>query len=496
MEHILVIDTGSSSMRGILINEEGKIIVRHHIKHSMKTLEGGIAVQAAEDFRNGLITICKSIGMKGHCISALAFTSQRSSVLPVDEAGKPLSDILMWHDKRSSKLCDEVNQTSAKALYQICGMKASPVFSAPKMLWLKQNQPELYQKAHKLLGIHDYLLFLSTGKFMTDTSLASRTCLLDIHKRQWSPELLKLFEIDEEKLCTLIPVGQVVGKLTADFSALTGLREGIPVVSAGGDQQCSALGQGLGYIAEAGITSGTASYVVSIVDKPILDEKLRVNVNIAAEEDKYILEASNMASGAVYRWFKEIMYSQEVDFKQMNEEIQRSNPGARGVIMLPDLAGCGCPHWDPMARGMFFNLGFETERSDMLRAVLEGIGAEITECIDTLVTLTPDIKYLRSTGGLAKFRLFSQIIADMTNRPVEICNQKETTALGAWVVAATTLGIFKSKKEALAKLAQEETCNKILQPNVRDHELYAKQKEARKYIRSCINSAELARILH
>lgn len=496
MEHILIIDTGSSSMRGILMNEEGKIIVRHHVKHNMKTLEGGIAIQSAEDFRNGLITICKSIGMKKHHISALAFTSQRSSVLPVDAAGRPLSDILMWHDKRSSKLCDEINQTSAKALYQICGMKASPVFSAPKMLWLKQNQPELYQKAHKLLGIHDYLLFLCTGKFITDTSLASRTCLLDIHKKQWSPELLKLFEIDEEKLCTIIPVGQIAGKLTAEFEALTGLRKGIPVISAGGDQQCSALGQGLGYTAEAGITSGTASYVVSIVDKPILDEKLRVNVNIAAEEDRWILEASNMASGAVYRWLKEIMYNQEVDFKQMNKEIQKSTPGARGVIMLPDLAGSGCPRWDPMARGMFFNLGFETERSDMLRAVLEGIGAEITECIDTLVTLTPTIKHLRSTGGLAKFQLFNQIIADMTNSSVEICNQKETTALGAWVVAATTLGVFKSKKEALAKLAKEEESHIILQPNVKAYELYARQKEARDYIRNCINNAKLARILH
>ena len=240
----------------------------------------------------------------------------------------------------------------------------------------------------------------------------------------------------------------------------------------------------------------SASYVVSIVDKPMFDENMNVNVNIAAEEDRYILEASNMASGAVYRWVKELMYNLEVDFKQMNEDIQGSQAGAGGVVMLPNLAGSGCPHWDPMARGMFFNLGFETTRSDMLRAVLEGIGAEITECIEALLELTPNISKLKSTGGLAKFDLFSQIIADMANRPVEICNQKETTVLGAWMVATTTLGLFESRQEALEQLLKKEEDAKLLSPRAEENALYMKQKEARKYIRTHLDNRELAQILH
>ena len=498
MKHFIIIDTGSSSMRGLLMDSEGQILETKQLTYQMDVKDSDQVEQDSGVFRDCFYQILRDLNAvcirEGITVSALSFTSQRSSVLPVDKEGIPLSPILMWYDKRSSLLCDELNETHPDTLYSISGMKASPVFSAPKMRWFRDHQPEVFARTHKLLGIHDYLLYLSTGHFVTDTSLASRTGLLDTAKGSWSPTLLAIYGISEEMLCSLIPPGSIAGYTSAELSRKTGIPKGVPVISAGGDQQCSLLGQGLFENSSVGITSGTASYVVALSEQPIFDSQKRINLNLSSLPGKWVMEASNMASGSVYNWNRSLFYPDSWSYEEINADILSSPPGAKGLIMLPDLGGKGCPQWDPYARGSYHNIGFEMGRADFSRAMLEGIAAEIGECFQVLKDLLPTVRTVSSAGGLSSFPEFNQILADMLESPILASPVRETTGLGAWSLAAVALGMYTSAGDALKTASKRQPSSRTFSPIPERSRLYRTQAEIRRYLRSSVDSKKLRKL--
>lgn len=495
--YILVIDTGSSSMRGLLYNQNGEVLFTRRLTYFMETTGDNAAQQDSRCYQDCLLQICSAAAAacKGQfALSAIAFTSQRSSVLALDEAGQPLRPILMWYDKRSAAICRGMDAQNLQKIYEISGLRLTPILSAPKMLWLKQAEPALYERSHKLAGIHDYLLYLCTGRFVTDASLAGRTSLLDIRSGSWSEELLHLFSIDSSKLCRVVPCGSIAGYLTQSFAQQTQLPQGLPVITAGGDQQCSLLGQGI-LPGDIGITSGTASYVTALSKSPAADTLRRLNTSIAVTDHDFVLEASNMASGSVYNWFRETFYGKHYEISAVNEEVLQSPPGADGLLMQPDLAGAGCPHWDNMARGSFYNIGFHHTRADFARAVLEGICAQIAECYFTLEECCPSAGTVLSAGGLSRLPAFNQMIADMIARPVTVCTQNETTGLGAFIRAAVTLGLYKDAAEAGAALAASKKDDgkypAVFTPDKHTITLYQRQANARRYLRNALDSSRL-----
>lgn len=488
METILIIDTGSSSMRGILFDRQGTILYRRQEKYFMDVRPNGSAEQDPEKYAQALYQICEDCAVYSKkqklLIRALAFTSQRSSILPLDREGKPLGRIITWYDKRSAEICRQMLEQHGDEIYGIAGMRPIPVLSAPKMTWLKREHRDIYDQADKIVGIHDYLLFLATGRLVTDETLASRTCLMDTRTRRWSSRLLELFGLSQEKLCALIPAGSVAGSVTADFSARTKLAPGIPVVTAGGDQQCSVLGQGLLLPGQAGVTVGTGAYLSSLTDRPILDPQKRVNINAAVSPGHWVLEASTLSAGSAYDWLNRMLSGpagKVVPIRELNEEAMQSPPGANGVIMLPDLAGKGCPEWNDWSRGVFCNLSFSTTRGDLARATLEGIAAEIAQCHQVLHELDPRVSSVRVTGGLAKFSLFDQILADMVEFPVKRCIIEETTAIGAFLAGTVAIGWFQNLGEASAAAGAVDSGMDYF-PMAEHSALYRRNKELRQQI--------------
>lgn len=501
---ILVIDTGSSSMRGLLYTQGGALLFTKQLTYFMEVSDNLTAQQDSQCYRDCLFQICRLCAEECRArrltLSALAFTSQRSSVLALDRDGQPLYPVLMWYDKRSAALCDGMDRKTLDNIYAICGLRLTPVLSAPKMLWFKQNEPELYRRTYKLAGIHDYLLFLCTGKFVTDISLASRTCLLDLRSGRWSKELLQLFDIDSDKLCSLIPCGSIAGHVTESFSQQTGLQKGLPVITAGGDQQCSLLGQGILHPGDMGITAGTAAYVTVLSRTPAADPARLLNTSIAAVDSHYVLEASNMSAASVYNWFRDTFYGAGESVAYVNAEVLQSPPGARGLLMQPDLTGAGCPYWDSAARGSFFNIGFHHIRADFARAVLEGICSEIADCFFTLESCCETIDTVISSGGLSHLPVFNQMLADMLSRPVTLCPQEETTGLGAFLNAAVTLEYYSDISRALAAVREQENPDSktltVFSPDTPAILLYQRQADARKYIRDSLSSQRLASYLN
>ena len=501
MPAILVIDTGSSSMRGILFDENGEILRKERRKYFMSVEADGTAEQDPGVFARCLAEICAACAgwarAAGRSIAALSFTSQRSSILPLSRQGQPLCNVITWYDKRSAAICEQMIRSHGDELYALAGMRPTPVLSAPKMAWLRQNRPGVYREADKIVGIHDYLLLLCTGRAVTDATLASRTCLMDIRRLCWSGRLLELFGLDGDKLCKLLPPGSVVGPVTRCFAEKTGLAPGTPVVTAGGDQQCSVLGQGLLRAGMAGVTVGTGAYLAAVSDGPVFDPLRRVNLNAAASPGQWVLEASTLSSGSVYDWFNRLFYpepGQSYPMEHIDREVSASPAGARGVLMLPDLAGKGCPDWDDWAHGVFYNLSFATTRGDCARALLEGIAAEIAECHQVLRQLLPGIGPIRSTGGLAKFDTFDQILSDMIEFPVERCTIEETTAIGAFLSAGRALGWVSSLEEACGRLPGGGAARRF-EPQAEEVSLYRQLNAARRQLAQSLPDRELSRLL-
>jgi len=443
---ILAVDTGSSSMRGILFGNNGETLHTYQIRYTMEVGADGSAVMDATVFSDCLMRIlqdaARQIREQGYRLCGIALDSQRSSVLAVDRYVKPLHPILMWYDKRCSDICTGFSQQALQRIYRLCGMRLTPVSSAPKMLWMKQNLPHIYRAADKLIGIHDYLLYILTGMLQTDASCACRTALMDIRTFQWSEELVDLFGLDADKLCPILRPGSPAGILRRELAGQLGLPL-IPVISGGGDQQCCLLGQHDMQQGTVSINSGSASYLSVALAEPVFDPKMEVNLSAYHGNTPWLLEAANMGSGTVYQWFNRIFYHPESDCKDLsaiNADISQEPPGANDLICFADFAGRGCPETDPCARGAFFGVGLQHTRASFARAVLEGICFDIYDCICHMQNLGVEISSIHSTGGLSSFPVFNQILADISGLPVFVSKNTETTAAGAYRSAVRALG--------------------------------------------------------
>jgi len=334
MKGVISVDIGSTSMRAVLYDAAGRSL--HVAQRASAPVygAGGRVEQDAHAWRDGLIALLEACAAEARTRSiepaCVAVTAQRSSVLPVDAAGAPLHPALMWQDTRGAALVQELAGSNA-AVYGRTGLRISTVFSAIKMAWLRRHVPAVWRATHKLLGVQDWVLWLLTGRFVTDHSLASRTNLLDLDRREWAPDMLALFEVPRSMLCDLVPPGSIVGGLTPAVARRTGLDAGLPVVSAGGDQQCAALGLGLLSASHAVANAGTGGYLIGHAERPLHDPQMRVSCNVSAVPGAYIVEAALLAAGSVHEWFRKLVPG--ADARALEDEAAAVSPGCDGVLL-------------------------------------------------------------------------------------------------------------------------------------------------------------------
>ncbi len=479
MQAILTIDIGSTNMKALLHDSQGRMIQTCRRDTRPDYLSDQHVQMDAAKLRTQLLSLLgetySHIARQAMQLTALSITSQRSSVVPVDAQGTPLAPIIMWHDKRTAGLCDQLKGNEDR-VFELSGMTISPVYSAIKMLWIKRNRADIYRSTAKMLGIHDFALFTLTGKFITDHSLASSTNLLNVHTCQWDPELLEIFEVDRNHLCELVTPGSVCGTTTPALKKETGIPAGIPVISAGGDQQCGALGQGIIAPGKIKCTTGTGSYLLAFAPQPVIDPRKRFVCKIGAIPDTYCLEAGIFTTGTVYRWFVDQFYKEaglEPGFDAINADVLQSPPGANGVLMLPHFEGSGAPHWDPTDTGVFYNLKLSTTRADLARAILEAIVMETKANIRLFEQHVGKSDRISVAGGMTEFAFFNQLQADIFASPVVTYPNSEASALGAWISAAVACGWFASHADAFHQ-AQLTGTEKVFKPNQKKSALYDK----------------------
>ncbi|MBQ6733508.1 MAG: hypothetical protein IJR00_01075 [Lachnospiraceae bacterium] len=455
-KHILAIDVGTTSIRGILYDEAGRAKGMESVKTPL-LFRGDFIEQSAKTYDDALTAICRAL-CREEQPDAVTLTAFRSAPALVDEEGRALTNFIMWQDTRNREICERLLPENDR-VFRTTGAGINAVFTASKITWFKENEAPLYERAYKALIVPDYLMCRMTGKFHTDVTYGSRTSLMNIESCSWDKGMCDLFSLAEEKLPALIPQGSIYGHVTEAFAKESTLPAGIPVITAGGDQQCGALGLGALDETSLVINCGTGSFLIGLTDAPFLQTPSMI-CNVAAVRGKYILESNILSSAAGLDWFlRELMpdlcTEGKADFARFTEIASSSPAGANGVVCVPLFTGCGTRDWNPEARASFTGMSLNHTRADLSRAVLEGIAAEIAKSIPAFPGSLKDAPRAGLGGGMTRSDLFAQILADMTGKELIRYDDGEATAIGAFLSACVTLGLHPDERAAFAAVREQ-----------------------------------------
>lgn len=495
----LTIDVGTSGCKSAVIDPDGHVLGLGYREYPIDSPQPGWAEQdpylwweAARDAARQACT-SGSAGSLAPRVVSVSVSSQREGVVPVGKDGRALSRCIIWLDTRTSQQAEEIaRRVPPSVVLATTGLMVSPVFSAAKIMWIRDNQPGVYERTHKFLQAQDFLLHKLTGEFVTDESIASRTMLFDVSKRKWASKLFAALGLDEGHMPRLVPPGTVVGVLTREAARELGLRLGTVAVAAGGDQQCGLLGVGSMDDDRCSVSLGTSTSVCLTIDRPLVDEKARVSCCCAAVPGMWDLEAPIWTSGALLRWYRDMFAYEEREraaeanasiYDIMMQDARAIPAGSDGLLLLPHFAGAGSPHWDPDARGLVYGLTLSHGRAHLIRAIIEGVAYEVSEITDALLSLGVEPEELVLSGGGARSPLFRQVVSDVTGKRVVLpTSTEEAVSLGSAMLAAVSVGVHESLASAvkcMTRLRESEA------PDPASHDIYEEYKKVYRALREC-----------
>jgi len=411
-------------------------------------------------------------------IVSVSVTNQRETIVPVDKEGNPLHNAIVWQDRRTTNQVEYIKKKVGEdKIYNTTGLTIDPYFSATKILWFKENKPEIYRKTHKFLLVSDFIINKLTGKFITDFSNASRTMLFDINNLRYSEDIASALEIDLDKMPDPVESGVDIGEITTDDTAFD---KKTLVVTGAGDQQAAALGVGVIGPGDIKCTTGTGSFILAYLSEPKFDPDKRVLCSCHAIPGSWIQEASVFTTGAVLRWFRDEVGHLERQkaekegldpYDLMTKIAEDSTPGANGLLLIPHLVGAGAPHWNPHGKGVLFGLSLGHQRKDLYRSILEGVAFEVKKNIEVFKQIGIEPEELKLTGGGSRSNLWNQIMADVLNVSCVRNVIEEATSLGAAILAASGAGVFPDISEAAENLCK---IDQRYIPKERNNKIYEK----------------------
>ena len=454
--YILAHDLGTSGNKAVLYALDGTLVESAVRDYPTYYPFSGAVEQEAGDWWEAVCGCTKhlleSAGVSASDIACVSFSAQMMGCLLVDKAGAPLRRALIWADTRGSSQEKRMLESAGPENgYRITGHRLSASYSAAKLLWVRDNEPELYKKAAKMLHVKEYVILRLTGEIVTEYSDASGTNLLDISKKEWSGELLSAFDVPRGLLPDLYPSAHIAGKVTAEASRLTGLLEGTTVVIGGGDGSCACVGAGVVKPGKVYNVIGSSSWISNVAEKPYFDPEMRTFNWFHLDENLYTPCGTMQAAGYSYAWFRDALCGEErwaaniagvSPYKLIDRLVENTAPGAGGLLFLPYLLGERSPLWDHNARGAFIGLGISTGKGDMARAVLEGVGFNLKIILDILETCAP-INEVTVIGGGAKAAAWLQILANIWQKPLIVPRYlEEATSIGAAICGGVGIGAY------------------------------------------------------
>jgi xylulokinase len=382
-------------------------------------------------------------------IAAIGLTGQMHGLVLLDEAGQALRPAILWNDHRTGEQCDEIRARLGKdRLIQITGNDALTGFTAPKILWVQEHEPDIWRQARHILLPKDYIRYKLTGEFAVDRAGGAGTILFDLKKRTWSAEVCQALEIPAGMLPPTFEGPQISGAVTPAAAEATGLAAGTPVVGGGGDQAAQAVGVGAVQPGIIALTLGTSGVVFATTEGPLVEPEGRLHAFCHAVPDHWHFMGVMLSAAGSLQWYRDTLAA-EVAFSTLVGEAAMAPAGSEGLIFLPYLTGERTPHPDPLARGAWVGLTVRHERAHMTRSVLEGVAFGIKDSFNLIqASGLGAIEQVRVSGGGAKSPLWRQIMADVLGAELVTVNTTEGAAFGAALLAGVGAGLFTSVPEA------------------------------------------------
>ncbi|MBE0477674.1 FGGY-family carbohydrate kinase, partial [Candidatus Aerophobetes bacterium] len=450
-DYIIGVDCSTTAAKAIVWDKEGTPVAEGRKSMQLLIPKSEWGEQKCEQWWSATAEAIKEavLQVDSRRITAIGITHQRESFVPLNKNMHPLRNGILWVDTRATSQVQKLKKTYADTIHKITGLFPNLYAANAKMMWLRENEPSIFEQTHKFLDVYAYLAWKLTGRLVTSFASACPLGLLDMSKLCWSKQVMEIIGVREEQFPELCPPGEVVGTLTREAASLLGLLEGVPVVAGGGDGQCAALGAGVVEEGYASLNLGTA--VVSEFFSPEYVTGKTFRTLCGCVPGSYIAESLIAGGTFTISWFvKEFAHNErklsEIDNISAEELLEilasRVKPQSPRLLMVPYWKAAAAPFWDPLARGIVIGWSGDTGRAHLYRAIMEGIVFEQKFLYDGMeASLNKKIEKIILLGGGAKSTLWRQILADITGIPVFIPHTFEATCLGAAMLAAYAAGM-------------------------------------------------------
>jgi xylulokinase len=452
----LGVDVSTTGAKALLIDSKGTVVASATTPLSHSTPKPLWSEQDPHEWWTGTSESIRhalsEAGATGADVTAVGLTGQMHGLVLLDGDHKVLRPAILWNDQRTAAQCDAIRARMGgrAALVKVTGNDALTGFTAPKILWVRDNEPEVYAKARLVLLPKDYVRLRLTGAAAMDKADGSGTLLFDLAARDWSAEVLRKLEIPREWLPPTFEGPEVTGKVTAEAAAQTGLREGTPVMAGGGDQAAGAVGAGAVRPGVVALTLGTSGVIFATTASPLVELEGRLHAFCHALPGAWHFMAVTLSAAGSLQWYHDAL-APDVDFDDLVAEAAVAPAGSENLLFLPYLSGERTPYPDPSARGTFVGLTLRHERSHLTRAVLEGVAFSMRDCFALLREAgLGDVGEVRVAGGGAKSGLWRRIVASALGVELVTVNSTEGAAYGAALLAGVGSGAWPDVPSACA----------------------------------------------
>ena len=459
MPYLMGLDISTTSAKALIVNEVGDVIAIGSTPQPISQPRPLWSEQNPVDWWNGITNSIRQAlseaSLHGEDISAIGLTGQMHGMVLLDAKGEALRPAILWNDQRTQAQCDAMTAAIGhQRLIELTGNPAVTGFTAPKILWVRDNEPQIYAQIKQVLLPKDYIRYKLTDVYATDLAGASGTSLLNVAERAWSPNVLAALDIPDEWLPPVHEGIQVTATISQAGAAATGLKAGTPVVGGGGDQAAGAIGMGCVTADTIGVTVGTSGVVFAPLDAYVYEPNGRLHAFCHAVPNTWHFMGVMLSAAGNLQWYKD-RFAPELGFDRLLAEAASVPAGSEGLFFLPYLSGERTPHPDPLARAAFIGMTSRHSRGHLTRAVLEGVAFGLKDSF-TLIDQAglPEHFEVRISGGGAKSIVWQQIIADVLAAPLINVNTTEGGAFGAAILASITAGIFDDVRSACAAMIQ------------------------------------------
>ena len=459
--YLLGIDIGTSACKAALFRMDGSLAVQESVEYAANYPRPGWAEQDPEAWWNAVCAAIKHMvcQVQNADIVGVGIAGQSWSAIPLSAEGEVLCPTPIWMDTRAAAICKNLRDNIGEdAIFSVCGNPLQPTYSLPKVLWYKENLPDVYKGADKILQSNSYIAYRLTGEITQDLSQGYGFHCFNVHTGKWDNDLCKEMGLRHDLLPEIVPSHQIIGNVSRRAAAACGLKEGIPVVAGGLDAACGTLGVGVIEDGQTQEQGGQAGGMSICTTRSLADPSLILGFHVVPE--RWLLQGGTVGGGGILRWFeKEFGTAERIAaatnntdvFAEMDKLAKDIAAGCDGMIFLPYMAGERSPIWNPDAKGVFYGLDYGKTRGHLIRAGMEGVAFSLKHNLDVAEQAGAKTERLRAMGGAANSHLWTQIKSDVTGKPIDVPASDTATTWGAALLAGVATGVYKNFGEAVAK---------------------------------------------